>query len=489
MSIDRLENELLGIVNELRKLPQETEWVEFKHNNAEPDEMGEYLSALANAAALAGKIHAWLIWGINDNTHEIIGTTFNPATTKVGNEELESWLLRLLSPKIDFRFYVLQADDKSVVLLEIGAAFRHPVQFKGAEFIRIGSYKKKLKDFPEKERQLWRVFDRIPFEQEIAAENVAAEEVLKLLDYPAYFDLLSLPLPEGREGILATLVADNMIAQGKGGKWNITNLGAVLFAKRLADFRTLSRKAVRVVLYKGESRVETVREQEGSKGYAAGFEGLIGFVTNLLPSNEVIGQALRKQVPMFPELAIRELVANAIIHQDFHLTGTAPMVEIFESRMEISNPGLPLVHTDRFLDSPPRSRNETLASFMRRIGVCEERGSGVDKVVFQTELYQLPAPLFTTSDEHTHAVLFAHRDLKEMGKFDRIRACYLHACLRYVQRDAMTNTTLRERFGIEEKNSATASRLIKEALDAGLIVPYDVNAGRKYMKYLPWWAK
>lgn len=489
MSIDRLENELLGIVNELRKLPQETEWVEFKHNNAEPDEMGEYLSALANAAALAGKIHAWLIWGINDNTHEIIGTTFNPATTKVGNEELESWLLRLLSPKIDFRFYVLQADDKSVVLLEIGAAFRHPVQFKGTEFIRIGSYKKKLKDFPEKERQLWRVFDRIPFEQEIAAENVAAEEVLKLLDYPAYFDLLSLPLPEGREGILATLVADNMIAQSKGGKWNITNLGAVLFAKRLADFRTLSRKAVRVVLYKGESRVETVREQEGSKGYAAGFEGLIGFVTNLLPSNEVIGQALRKQVPMFPELAIRELVANAIIHQDFHLTGTAPMVEIFESRMEISNPGLPLVQTDRFLDSPPRSRNETLASFMRRIGVCEERGSGVDKVVFQTELYQLPAPLFTTSDEHTRAVLFAHRDLKEMDKFDRIRACYLHACLRYVQRDAMTNTTLRERFGIEEKNSATASRLIKEALDAGLIVPYDVNAGRKYMKYLPWWAK
>jgi predicted HTH transcriptional regulator len=177
---------------------------------------------------------------------------------------------------------------------------------------------------------LWRVFDRIPFEQESAAENVAAEEVLKRLDYPAYFDLLSLPLPEGREGILATLVADNMIAQSKDGKWNITNLGAVLFAKRLADFRTLSRKAVRVVLYKGESRVETVREQEGSKGYAAGFEGLIGFVTNLLPSNEVIGQALRKQVPMFPELAIRELVA----------------------------------------------------SFMRRIGVCEERGSGVDKVVF-----------------------------------------------------------------------------------------------------------
>ncbi len=489
MSIDRPESALPGILNELRKLPRETEWVEFKHNNAEPDEIGEYLSALANAAALIGKVSAWLVWGLDNGTHEIIGTTFNPASTKVGNEELESWLLRLLSPKINFRLYAFEAKDKPVVLLEIGAAFRHPVQFKGTEYIRIGSYKKRLKDFPEKERELWRVFDRTPFEKEIAAESVAAEEVLKLLDYPAYFDLLSLPLPEGREGILAALAADDMIAPGKGGKWDITNLGAVLLAKRLADFRTLARKAVRVVQYKGAGRVETIREQVGANGYAAGFEGLIGSVTNLLPSNEVIGQALRRQVPMFPELAIRELVANAIIHQDFHLTGTGPMVEIFADRMEITNPGLPLVQTDRFLDSPPRSRNEALASFMRRIGVCEERGSGVDKVVSQTELYQLPAPLFETTDEHTRAVLFAHRELKEMDKADRIRACYLHACLRYVQRDYMTNTTLRERFGIDEKNSAVASRLIKDALDAGLIVPYDEKAGRKYMKYLPGWAR
>lgn len=488
MSIDRPESELHGILAELRKLPSETEWVEFKHNNDEPDEIGEYLSALANAAALTGKVSAWLVWGVSNDTHEVIGTTFNPTAAKVGNEELESWLLHLLSPKINFRFYRFQAEGKPVVLLEISAAFRHPVQFKGTEFIRVGSYRKKLKDFPEKERELWRVFDRTPFEKEIAAENIAAEEVLRLLDYPAYFDLLSLPLPEGRDGILSALAADDMIAPGKGGKWNITNLGAVLFAKRLADFRTLARKAVRVVLYKGENRVKTVREQEGSKGYAAGFEGLIGFVTNLLPSNEVIGQALRKQVPMFPELAIRELVANAIIHQDFHLTGTGPMVEIFAGRMEITNPGLPLVQTDRFLDSPPRSRNEALASFMRRIGVCEERGSGVDKVVIQTEVFQLPAPFFEATDEHTRVVLFAHREFKAMDKTDRIRAAYLHACLRYVQRDYMTNTSLRERFGIDGKNSSMASRIIRDTVEAGLIRCHDETVGSRARKYLPRWA-
>ncbi|MDX5934117.1 ATP-dependent DNA helicase RecG [Acidithiobacillus thiooxidans ATCC 19377] len=350
--MDRRLTELHGLLAELRKLPREVDWVEFKHDNATPEEIGEYLSALSNAAALAGKVQAYLVWGIDDATHDVVGTRFDPASAKVGNEELESWLLRLLSPRINFRFHVFEVSDQRVVLLEIGAAFRHPVQFRSVEFIRIGTYKKKLKDFPEKERELWHVFDQTPFEREVAAEKISGDEVLRLLDYPAYFELLGQPLPEGREAVLAALDSDGLLAQAVGG-WNITNLGAILFAKRLADFRTLQRKAVRVVLYKGNSRVETVREQEGGKGYATGFQGLIDFVTGLLPSNEVIGRALRKQVPMFPALAIRELIANAMIHQDFHLTGTGPMVEIFADRMEITNPGLPLVQTHRFLDSPP----------------------------------------------------------------------------------------------------------------------------------------
>ncbi len=488
MSIDRSDDYLISILKDLCQLPSEIEWVEFKHNNSDPDEIGEYLSALANSAALLGKVTAWLVWGIDNHSHGILGTDFNPRQFKVGNQELGSWLLQLLSPKINFRFHCLLVDKRPVVMLEIDAAFRHPVQFKNIEFIRIGSYKKKLKEFPEKERQLWRLFERRHFEQEIAAENVTAEEVLKFMDYPAYFTLLKSNLPEGREGIIGALAADELIVSGYGGKWNITNLGAMLFARQLSDFRPLKRKSIRVVLYEGEDRAKTIREQEGIKGYACGFKGLIGFITNLLPSNEVIGQALRKEVPMFPELAIRELVANAIIHQDFYATGTAPMIEIFASRIEITNPGLPLVKIDRFLDSPPKSRNEELASFMRRIGICEERGSGIDKVVFQTELYQLPAPIFETTDEHTRTVLFAHRELKEMDKADRVRACYLHACLKYVQRDFMTNTSLRERFGIEEKNRAMVSRIISDTKADELIRCFDDSVGSKAKKYIPWWA-
>lgn len=488
MISERTPEYLISLVNELRKLPNETEWLEFKRNDAEPQDIGEYLSALANSAALYGKVHAYLVWGIDDVTHDVVGTSFAPANTKVSNEELENWLLRLLAPKINFRFYRVAIDGRSVVLLEVDRAFRHPVQFQGQEFIRIGTYKKRLKDFPEKERALWRVFDQASFESLFAMENVASNEVLTLLDYPAYFELLNLPLPVNRNAILKALSADDLIARSETGNWNITNLGAVLLAKRLDEFRLLKRKAIRVVVYKGNDRVETLREQAGARGYANGFEGLIGFINGLLPTNEVIRQALRRTEPMYPELAVRELVANALIHQDFFVTGAGPMVEIFEDRMEISNPGIPLVEVDRFLDLPPRSRNETLASFMRRIGVCEERGSGVDKVVFQTEFFQLPAPAFEVAGENTRAILFSHRPLTRMAPADRVRACYLHACLRYVNRDFMTNSSLRDRFGIEPKNSATASRLIKEAIEAGVIHPYDETASKKLMKYMPFWA-
>lgn len=477
-----------GLVDELRKLPTETGWVEFKENNTNPEDMGENISALSNNAALEGKANGYLLWGINDTTHGVAGTTFKPAQTKKGNENLESWLVRLLSPRIHFRFYELTHEGKPVVVLEIPRASGRPVQFQGVEFIRVGTCRQKLKDHPQIEKELWRIFETTPFEELTAMQRVSADTVLSLLDYPSYFELLGQPLPSNREKILARLKEDRMIVPNHAAGWSITNLGAILFAKSLDPFQGLKRKAVRVIVYKDKGRLKTVREQVGHKGYASGFEGLIEFVNAFLPRNEVIGQALRKEVPMYPEPAIRELVPNALIHQDFSITGAGPMVEIFSDRMEITNPGLPLVKTERFLDTPPRSRNEALASFMRRVGICEERGSGVDKVVFQTEFYQLPAPIFETAEGSTRAVLFAHKPLRKMDRADRSRACYLHACLRYVERDPMTNSSLRARFGIAEENSAMASRIIRDAMEDQLIKPYDPKQGKKYAKYLPCWA-
>jgi predicted HTH transcriptional regulator len=488
MTTDRNAAYIAGLVRELCKLPRETEWVEFKVNNSDPQEIGEYLSALANAAALNGKAFAYLVWGVDDQTHHIVGTSFSPAATRKGNEPLETWLLRLLTPKIHFRFHELTMDGLPVVLLEIGRAFRHPLRFQTDEFIRIGAAKKPLKEAPDRERALWRIFDQTPFEDLIAVERATADDVLRLLDYPAYFDLLEQSLPTDRDGILKALTDDGLIQPCEAGGRNITHLGAILFAKRLDDFRTLRRKTVRVIQYRGTGRTETLREQEFHKGYACGFAGLIDSINSLVPANEVIGQALRKTVPMFPELAVRELVANTLIHQDFFVTGAGPMVEIFDDRMEFTNPGEPLVDTQRFVDTPPKSRNEVLASLQRRFNICEERGSGIDKVIRLVEAFQLPAPIFEVPDGFTRSVLFAPRQLARMDKADRVRAIYQHACLRYVSREQLTNASVRVRFGIEPGNKAVASRLIREAVDVGVIRLVNKEVGDKLRAYVPFWA-
>ena len=483
------ENMISSIVEEVRMNPSELPWVEFKSNNNTPEMIGEYISALANTAALFNQEHAFMIWGIDDITHDIVGTKFIPSLTKVGNQGLDLWISTQLEPQVQFYFHSAEIHNKEVVLLEIGRALTSPVKFKGIDYIRIDSSKKKLKDYPDTERELWSVFSKTPFENLIAMENVSGDFVIRELDYSAYFEMLSLDLPSDKEKILEALKEDGMISKCETGNYNITNMGAVLFAKRMSDFPSLSRKAVRVIRYEGCDRISAAsKEQISGKGYANGFEGLIEYINSLLPDNEVLGKAIRKVVPMYPEIAVRELIANAIIHQNFFMQGTSPMIEIFSDRLEITNPGAPLIDTSRFVDHPPISRNEKLAAFMRRVGICEERGSGYDKVVFQTEFYQLPAPEIELYNDHTKVVLFSQKPFSKMSKEDRYRACYLHACLKRVNRGTMTNASLRERFGIDGKNSSMVSRLLNETCELGLIKLSPDSTSDKNRKYLPYWA-
>lgn len=479
---------LTGLVRELCRLPAETEWVEFKESQDDPPRIGEYISALANGAALAGQEFGYVVWGVADGSHRIAGTNFAPRSRKVGNEPLENWLRRGASLYADFRFYEVAIDGKSVVILEISRAAQYPVAFQGVEFIRIGSTTKRLQGYPEIAERLWRTLGQTAFENGIAAGRVDGETVLQTLNYPAYFRMLAMPAPNGRDAILEALESDRLIAPCVAGGWNITNLGATLFASNLADFPGLARKALRIVQYRGTGKLETMREQVIVEGYAASFQSIVEYIMTLIPANEVIEQALRHSAPRFPELAIRELVANALIHQDFLAVGAGPMVELFDDRIEITNPGQPLVAPERFVDHPPQSRNESLAALLRRLGICEERGSGIDKVVYQVELSQLPAALFESLERATRATLFAYKSLSAMDKLERVRACYQHACLRYVTNRPMSNTSVRERFGIPRQNAAQASRLLTDAVAAGVIIVRDPESGTRNRTYLPFWA-
>ncbi len=266
------------------------------------------------------------------------------------------------------------------------------------------------------------------------------------------------------------------------------NLGALLFAKDLKDFTTVAPKGPRVVGYAGKNKLKMRIDRFGSRGYVYGFENLIDFINAQLPPNIIIGKAFREEYKMFPDIAVRELVANALIHQDFNEDGMFVTVEIYADRMEISNPGVPPIATDRLIDAD-KSRNESLADLMRRLRICERAGSGIDKVIVAVEAWQLPAPDFRTGEREFSVVLFSHTEFDEMSRNDKIRACFQHCVLKYVMNEKMTNQSLRERFNLSEAKSHLVSRVIRETVDAGHIKLDDPEStSRRYSRYIPYWA-
>lgn len=479
------EPQLIELLDELAKQPHECEWVEFKHNFHSPDEIGESISALSNGACIHNQPFGYIIFGVEDKTHIIKGTTFKAKSYKKGNENLEHWLATRLNPRIDFRVYEFDYDaTRHISVYIIPAAQNQPVEFLHQAYIRVGSVTRKLNEFPEKQSKIWKK-ESIPFEKEIAKDGLAAADIIRLLSTEAYFDLLKLPYPSAQQGVIDKFLEEGLIVKNTG--YAITRLGALLFAKQLKDFESVERKAVRVIVYKGKNKVETEREQMGIKGYALGFEGMVDWINSQLPANEEIGKALRSETRMYPEIAIRELVANALIHQDLSERGF-PMIEIFSDRIEISNPGTPLVTPERFIDAY-LSRNDKLADLMRRLGFCEEKGSGLDKVIFNNELYQLPPINVIVAENRTRVTMYSYKTLNDLDKKEKIRACYQHACLKYVSNEKMTNQSLRDRFKIESHNYSIASRIIKDALEAGVIKDDDPESrSRKYASYIPFWA-
>ena len=309
-----------------------------------------------------------------------------------------------------------------------------------------------------------------------------AEPILKMVDHP---------VPTTKEELLDWMTAEQMIVRDSDGGGFITNLGAIAAARKLADFPDLSRKAVRVIVYDGVNKALTKREQEGVKGYAISFQGLLEFVMSLLPQSEVIEKALRQKRTVYPEIALREIIANALIHQDFSITGAGPLVEIFDDRVEVSNPGglLPSKRLDRLIGTQPESRNEMLARAFRRYKICEERGSGLLKAGLQVELYGLPPIQFEAGTNFFKVTLYTPRTFAQMSPRERLEACYQHAVLKHFSDGAMTNTSLRERLKMSEKQRSMVSTLIQEAVDQKLIKSADPeNKSRKFAEYVPFWA-
>ena len=253
----------------------------------------------------------------------------------------------------------------------------------------------------------------------------------------------------------------------------------------------MSRKVVRLIKYEGKNKAGGSKEYPGTKGYAIGFEGLIQFVKSLLPGSEVIKNSLRHETSVYPEIALRELIANILIHQDFTIRGTGPMIEIFDDRIEFTNPGklLPSKTLDRLIRTTPESRNEILASAFRRYNICEERGSGFEKAVIAIELFGLPPLKFEEMESSFKVTMYSPRKFADMSNDERIEACYQHSIIEYYGNGGFNNASLRKRFGMHDKQAAQVSKLIKDAIDLGKIKSKDPESeSKKFSLYVPYWA-
>ena len=134
-------------------MPKECEWAEFKVNNSNPQEIGELLSALSNSACYHNQKYGYLVYGIEDGTHRLVGTDFRPLIEKKGNQELENWIATQLNPRIDFNMFEFDYEGNHFALFRIEATRNTPVSFRGETYIRIGSYKKLLDEHPERGTQ------------------------------------------------------------------------------------------------------------------------------------------------------------------------------------------------------------------------------------------------------------------------------------------------------------------------------------------------
>jgi len=458
-----------------RSVTSEHQRLEFKEakNQFDNRKLYEYCVALANEGG------GHLLFGVSDAAPRlVVGTAaFNDPVA------MAEKLFGAVGFRVDIEA-VAHPDGRVLV-------FHIPPRPRGTAYHLDGKYLMRAGEalVPMSEDQLRRIFAEggPDWVEEPAMTDCDGEKVVQLLDTQSYFDLLHLPYPATREAVLERFASERLIEQS-GGAWTILNLGALLFAKKLESFDRLARKAPRVIVYEGTNKLKTKLDKPGLKGYAVGFQGLVEFINGLVPSNEVIEQALRREVKMFPEIAVRELVANALINQDFNESGMSVMVEIYDDRMEISNPGKPFISPDRFIDEY-QSRNERLADLMRRLGICEEKGSGVDKVIQAAEAFQLPAPDFRVGEKRTSVLLYGHQDIDDMDRNDRVRACYQHCCLRYVMNEKMTNQSLRERFKLPESKVATASQIIAATVDAAKIKIADpTQTSTRYRNYVPFWA-
>ena len=406
------QDELKKLTEDLRKLPYETEWVEFKFNNSRPDEIGEYISALSNSACLHNKSVGYLLFGIEDKTQKIIGTDFKPKQIKIGGEELENWLARLLSPAIDFRIHEFSTNNLPMVLFKIDATQNTPVKFKGVPYIRIGSYKKKLVEFPEKERKIWKNTIDHDWSAEICKDaninDLDPSAILKARkEYKQKNPQLSSEIDLWDD--VTFLNKTKVTIKGQ-----LTKTAIILLGKSESE-HSISPSTSKISWILKNKANETKDYEHFGPPFILNTEAVFEKIRNLkyryLPDNTLFPTEIYQYEPY----VIREALHNCIAHQDYELNDRI-IVEEKEDELTFSNSGTFIpgnIETVIQQNTPQKHRNHFLASAMLNLGMIDIIGSGIRRMFTLQKERFFPLPDYDLSQPEKVIVKIQGKVLNE----------------------------------------------------------------------------
>lgn len=464
-----------ALVEQLMLLPRETRQVEFKAAS----NLYSQKKALEYCAALANEGGGHLILGVTDRLPRVVCGTqafLNPQDT-------EHSLHRKLGLRVEVDEVAI--DGKRVVVVEVGARpVGRPVVLDGRYLMRQGE---SLVDMtPDRLRAIFAETEP-PFLETSQLTGLSPEAVEALLATQEFFVLSGTEAAADPTQRCHALAANGILTD-EGGTFGITGLGAALLARRMSEFPALASRRLRFVQYAGSTRTSARRDVLPEGGYALEFRGLLELVNAAVPVDERIHAAHRVTVPTYNPIALRELLANAIVHQDFQAHPSLIAVEFYDDRLEVTNPGEPLLDPRRFAEDT-RPRNLSLALMMRELKMCEARGSGVQRTLEANEETGAADPKFHAGDGVTKAVLIGKHDFMTMSGSERNWAVFMHACRMWAGRRPMTNNSFRDRYGLADGRSSLVSLHIQQAMDEELIVPMDAeSSSRRYARYIPFYA-
>ncbi|MBE3037337.1 MAG: putative DNA binding domain-containing protein [Chloroflexi bacterium] len=383
--------ELTTLLDRLRREPHETEWLEFKENYYEPQVLGEYLSALANAASLARKPQGYLVFGVRDRIHEVVGTEFDPYAVKAkGNQDLLLWLAMGLQPNIGFEVHILGHPKGKVVFFEVGPAWDRPVRFYGTAFIRIGASKTELHKHPEKERAIW---------------SRRTDWSGQVREGASVVDLDDAALLKAREQF--RIKHPKQAAELDGwddatflNKAKFTNRGAVTNAALLLlgkpESATLLSPAVARIswILKDAQNREMDYEHFGPP-FLLQVDQVLGRIRNLNIRSLPSGTLFPQEITQYDPWVIREALHNAIAHQDYGLRGRVNVVETPSSILLTNVGGFLPGDVEKVIrqDAPLEIyRNPLLAEVMVDLNMIDTQGGGIKRMFQKQKQRFFPMP-------------------------------------------------------------------------------------------------